>query len=53
MKATILGVQAQMKKCDLLFGVSLGLHLLRHTDNLSKTMQKEDMCAAEAHMQCP
>ena len=48
MKARILGVQAQMKKFDYFFGVSLGLFLLRHTDNLSKTMQKEDMCAAEA-----
>uniref|UniRef100_A0A1X7VW05 Uncharacterized protein n=1 Tax=Amphimedon queenslandica TaxID=400682 RepID=A0A1X7VW05_AMPQE len=48
MKARILGVQAQMKKFDFLFGVSLGFLLLKHTDNLSKTMQKEDMCAAEA-----
>ena len=48
MKARILGIQAQMKKFDYFFGVSLGLLLLRHTDNLSKTMQKEDMCAAEA-----
>ncbi len=45
MKARIHGVSAQMKKFDFFFGVSLGL--LRHSDNLSKTMQKTDMSAAE------
>ena len=47
MKARIQGVAAQMMKFDYFFGVSLGLLILRHTDNLSKTMQKADMSAAE------
>ncbi len=47
MKARIHGVSAQMKKFDFFFGVSLGLLILRHSDNLSKTMQKTDMSAAE------
>ena len=47
MKARIQGVAAQMMKFDYFFGVSLGLLILRHTDNLSKTLQKADMSAAE------
>ena len=42
MKGRIQGVSAQMKK---FFGVSLGLVILRHTDDLSKNMQKADMSA--------
>ena len=47
MKARIQGVASQMVKFDYFFGISLGLLLLRHTDNLSKTMQRDDMSAAE------
>ena len=47
MKARIQGVSAQMMRFDYFFGVSLGLLILRHTDNLSKTMQKADISAAE------
>ena len=47
MKARIQGVAAQMMKFDYFFGVSLGLLILRHTDNLSRTMQTADMSAAE------
>ena len=47
MKARIQGVSAQMMRFDYFFGVSLGLLILRHTDNLSKTMQKADILAAE------
>ena len=47
MKARIQGVSAHMKKFEFFFGVSLGLLILRHTDNLSRTVQKEDMSAAE------
>ena len=46
-KARIQGVAAQMMKFDYFFGISLGLLILRHTDNLSKTMQRADMSAAE------
>ncbi len=47
MKARIQGVAAQMKKFEFFFGVSLGLLILRHTDNLSKTLQKADISAVE------
>ena len=47
MKARIQGVAAQMKAFDFFFGVSLGFLLLQHSDNLSRTMQRADMSAAE------
>ena len=47
MRARIVGVNAQMQKFDFLFGVSLGNLLLRHTDNLSKTLQLKSISAAE------
>ena len=40
-------LSSQMVKCDYFFGVSLGLLILRHTDNLSRTLQRADMSAAE------
>ena len=47
MKARIQGVAAQMRKFNFFFGVSLGLLILRHSDNLSRTLQRGDMSAAE------
>ena len=47
MRARIKGVDAQMKKFDHLFGVMLGLTVLRHTDNLSKALQHDDLTASE------
>lgn len=47
MKARIQGVADQMKKIDFFFGASLGFLLLQHSDNLSRTMQRADMSAAE------
>ena len=47
MKARIIGVDTQMHAFDFLFGVSLGSLLLRHTDNLSKSLQKKSLSAAE------
>ena len=46
-KARIGGVLAQMKSFDFLFGVVLGEMLLRQSDNLSKTLQKKSISAAE------
>nr|XP_011435340.2 zinc finger MYM-type protein 1-like [Crassostrea gigas] len=43
----IIGVKTQMQSFDVLFGVSLGYEILRHTDNLSRTLQKKDLSAAE------
>ena len=46
-KARIGGVSAQMTKFNFLFGTFLGEMLLRHSDNLSKTLQKKSISAAE------
>ena len=46
MRARITGVNTQMHTFDFLFGVSFG-NLLRHTDNLSKTLQHKSLSAAE------
>jgi len=47
MKFRIIGVESQMLKFDFLFGVFLGALILRHGDNLSKSLQHESMSAAE------
>ena len=47
MKARILGVASQMKNFDYFYGVSLGNLILQHSDNLSRTLQKADISAAE------
>ena len=47
MRARIIGVEAQMMKFDFLFGVCLGSLILRHSDNLSKTLQHKTLSAAE------
>ena len=47
MKARINGVASQMKGFDFFYGVSLGQLILCHSDNLSRTLQRSDMSAAE------
>ena len=46
MKIRIKGIAAQLMKFEYFFGISLGLLILRYSDNLSKTMQKADISAA-------
>ena len=46
-KSRIHGVQAQMKPFNFFYGAVLGEKLLRHTDNLSKTLQDSQISAAE------
>ena len=46
-RARIGGVEAQMEKFGFLFGVVLGARVLKHTDNLSKTLQSPSLSAAE------
>ena len=46
-RARIKGVDAQMRSFDYLFGVMLGQSILRHTYNLSKGLQHEDLAASE------
>ncbi len=45
--ARIGGVSAQMKLFDFYFGLVLGELLLRHTDNLSRSLQKKQISACE------
>jgi len=40
-------VAAIMERFDFLFGAMLGELILKHTDNLSKTLQKDTLSAAE------
>ena len=40
-RARVIGVEAQMLTFDFLFGVSLGSLIVRHSDNLSKSLQHE------------
>ena len=47
MKARIHGVASQMKTFTYLFGIVLGDLILRHSDNLSRTLQKADISTAQ------
>ena len=47
MKARIHGVQAQMKTFQFFYGAVIGEKLLRHTGNLSKTLQHNQISASE------
>ncbi len=46
-KARIRGVSAQMRTFEFFYGVVLGEMILRHTDNLSTTLQHNTLSAAE------
>ena len=48
-KIRVQGVAASMKKFDTFFGFTFGEYLLRFTDNLSKTLQSPELCAADCH----
>ena len=52
-KARIIGVAAQMKTFEFGFAVHLAEMLLRHTDNLSKTLQKDTISASEGQIVAP
>ena len=47
--ARIRGVASQMKSFNYFFGLVLGEILLRHTDNLSRTLQK-NISASEGQL---
>ena len=49
-RGRIIGVKAQMMEYKLLFGLRLCERILKITDNLSKTLQKESLSAAEAQV---
>eukprot|EP00731_Ephydatia_muelleri_P008502 Em0004g840a len=50
-RARIIGIEATMSRFDFLFGAVLGERLLKHTDNLSRTLQSPALTASEAQ-QC-
>ena len=47
-KVRVLGVQAQMRTFDYFYELRLGILLLRHSVNLSASLQAKDLCAGEA-----
>ena len=47
MKSRIIGVQSQMSSYNLFFGLHFCLAILRLTDNLSRTLQKQTLSAAD------
>ena len=47
-RARVNGVQATMETFEYLFGLSLGERILKHTDNLSRTIQSPSLTAFEA-----
>ena len=46
-KARLIGVATQMKSFDFLFGCTLGEKILRHTDDLSQSLQTVNISAAD------
>ena len=48
MKGRIIGVQTQMSRYNLLFGLKFCERILKVTDNLSKTLQHQSLSAAQA-----
>ena len=46
-KTRVNGVQSQMQSFDYFFGLRLGTLLLRHSNNLSISLQAEDLCAED------
>ncbi len=46
-RARLIGVRHYMSTFEYLFGVILGQLILRHTDNLSKTLQSPKLCSSE------
>ena len=46
-RAQLIGVGSQMTSFDFYFDVYLGEMILPHMDNLSKTLQKKELSAAE------
>ena len=47
LKGRLGGVAYQMTKFSFIFGVALGELILRHSDNLSRTLQLGDISASE------
>ncbi len=46
-RARLIGVQYVMSQFEYFFGIVLGEVILKHTDNLSKTLQNPKLCSSE------
>ena len=46
-RARVIGVDATMNRFDFLFGLALGERLLKHIDNLSRTLQAPSLTASK------
>ena len=46
-RARVIGVDTTMNRFDFLFGLVLGERLLKHTDNLSRTLQAPSLTESE------
>ena len=51
-KARIHGVAIQMESFDYFFGNLLGQLILKHADNLSITLQRQNISASEGQTDC-
>ena len=47
LRIRIIGVSTQMETFQYFYGVTVGELILQHTDNLSRTLQKSDISAAQ------
>ena len=52
MRSRIIGMNTCMISFDFFFGTMLGELLLRHSDNLSRALQRSHVLAAEEHVIC-
>ena len=48
MKARIIGVQTEMKTSSFFYGLQLVIVVLSHSDNLSSSLQRAELCAVHA-----
>ena len=48
MKARIIGVQTKMQTFSFFYGLQLTIVVLSHSDNISSSLQRADLCAVNA-----
>ena len=48
MKAGIIGVQTKMQTFSFFYGLQLAIVVLAHSDNLSSSLQRAELCAVHA-----
>ena len=48
MKARIMGVQTEIQTFSFFYGLQLAIVALSHSDNLSSSLQRAELCAVDA-----